>query len=325
MKILVTGCAGFIGGKICERLLADGHKVTGIDSITAYYPPRLKKLNLARLLGHRSFSFVKQDLLKADLPRLLKGTAVVFHQAGQPGVRASWGTDFKDYLRNNITATQLLLEAARQVSLRRFVYASSSSIYGDVQELPLKETARPQPYSPYGVTKLSAENLCLAYYRNFAVPVVALRYFTVYGPGQRPDMAFHKWLRAIRQGGRLELYGDGSQTRDFTFVGDAVEGNILAMRKGKPGTVYNIGGGSRVSVKQVFKMIEKITGSKLAVKRTGRQRGDVRHTLADTSRARRELGFRPKIKLAQGLELEWEYICSLYKGTARGKKTSGGK
>ena len=288
--------------------------MTGIDCLTSYYPRRFKSRNLSSLADRKGFRFVRADLLSTDLRRLLRGVSVVYHQAAQPGVRASWGADFRVYVRNNIQATQALLEAARGARLKAFVYASSSSVYGDVDELPLKETARPRPYSPYGVSKLSAENLCFAYHRNFGVPVTALRYFTVYGPGQRPDMAFHKWLLAALRRRALEVYGDGRQSRDFTYVDDAVEANLLAMKRGRPGTIYNIGGGSRIEVNKALALIGKVTGSKLKVRRTGRQKGDVRHTLADTRRARRELGFKPKVKLAAGLAAEWEFIRAVYGG-----------
>lgn len=310
-RALVTGAAGFIGSHLSERLLDDGWQVTVVDCFTDYYARSFKEANIAALVQRPGLTFLEKDLLIADVPSLLKGIDVVFHQAGQAGVRASWGAEFDIYTQNNILVTQRLLEAAQGTDLRRFVYASSSSIYGDTTDLPVREETLPQPVSPYGVTKLAAEHLCRLYYTNFGVPTVSLRYFTVYGPRQRPDMAFHKFIRAMLRDDRLPLYGDGEQTRDFTFVADAVQANILAM-DAPPGRVFNIGGGSRVTVNQVIDQLASIVGRPARLERMGRQAGDVRHTWADTTAAREVMGFEPQISLAEGLAAEAAWLETLY-------------
>src|SRR5262245_64919423 len=221
---LVTGVAGFIGSHLAERLLRDGVRVTGVDCFTDYYDPAIKRRNLERARSHPEFALVELDLGEADLAAL-PDVQVVYHQAAQPGVRASWGADFAIYTHHNVLATQRLLERYRGSSLERFVYASSSSVYGDAERYPTDEGLLPRPLSPYGVTKLAGEHLALLYARNFGMPVVALRYFTVYGPRQRPDMAFHRFCRALLTGQAITVYGDGRQSRDFTFVADAVEAN----------------------------------------------------------------------------------------------------
>jgi UDP-glucose 4-epimerase len=302
----VTGAAGFIGSHVCERLLAEGHEVAGIDNFADYYPERLKRRNLARCQEEPGFRLIEADLLSLDLPRVLEGAQALFHQAAQAGVRASWGESFRIYSDSNVLGTQRLLEAARAVSLPKFVYASSSSVYGDARQLPAREDARPQPVSPYGVSKLAAEHLCYLYWKNFGLPTVSLRYFTVYGERQRPDMAFNRFLRWGAQGRPIQLYGDGEQSRDFTYVGDVVESNLLAL-KGQDGAVYNIGGGSRVTMNESLAVIEGLLGRPLEVKRQAAQLGDVRHTAADTTRAREELGYAPAVGLKEGLarELAW--------------------
>src|SRR4051812_9065126 len=245
MKALVTGVAGFIGSTLAERLVGDGADVIGIDCFTDYYPRDVKERNLAALRSKRGFRFVEARIQDVNLAELLSDRTHVFHLAAQAGVRKSWGKDFAIYTSNNIEATQVLLEAANGApALERFVYSSSSSVYGDLVAMPMREDAVPQPVSPYGVSKLAAEQLCYLYFANFGVPAVSLRYFTVYGPRQRPDMGFHKFLRATLRNEPITLYGDGEQTRDFTFVADAVEANVAAARRGVAGHVYNIGGGS---------------------------------------------------------------------------------
>jgi UDP-glucose 4-epimerase len=306
-KALVTGAAGFIGSHLSERLLADGWQVTGVDCFTDYYARPVKERNLAGAREHPLFKFVEADLATADLDPLVANRDVIFHQAGQAGVRASWGADFQIYTQNNVLATQRLLEATKRSALHRFVYASSSSIYGDTRALPVSEGTLPQPVSPYGVTKLAAEHLCHLYHTNFGVPTVSLRYFTVYGPRQRPDMAFHKFIRAMLRDEPLPLYGDGEQTRDFTFISDAVEANLLAT-DGPPGGVFNVGGGSRVTVNQVITMLEDLVGRPAKLERQGKQAGDVRHTWADTSAARESLGFAPQVQLRDGLAAEVAWL-----------------
>jgi nucleoside-diphosphate-sugar epimerase len=312
VKALVTGCAGFIGSTLSDRLLADGAEVVGIDCFTDYYGREAKERNLSGALKHPRFRFVESRIQDADLSALLSDRTHVFHLAAQAGVRKSWGRDFQIYTENNIEATQLLLEAATRVpALERLVYSSSSSVYGDRVAMPMREDALPEPVSPYGVSKLAAEQLCYLYFTNFNVPTVSLRYFTVYGPRQRPDMAFHKFLRATILGEPIGVYGDGDQTRDFTFVSDAVNANVLAGTRGVPGRVYNIGGGSRVSVKDVLAMIERVTGTRPRVNVDSAQKGDMRHTYADTSRAREDLGYAPAVGLEQGLAAEYQWLTGI--------------
>jgi UDP-glucose 4-epimerase len=313
MKCLVTGAAGFVGSHVAERLLRDGHDVIGVDGFVPYYPRAIKERNLAALLPHGRFRFVEGNLLDLDLPALLaQGIECIFHQAAQAGVRASWGQEFADYTTLNILATQRLLEAAKAHPLRKFVYASSSSVYGDVATLPMREDALPKPLSPYGVSKLAAEHLCYLYWKNFGVPTISLRYFTVYGPRQRPDMAFHRFLRRLLQGAPIPIYGDGEQTRDFTYVDDVVEANLLAAHTPLVGEVYNIGGGTAISLKAAIAVCEEVTGRRAMLDVRPAEKGDVRQTLADVSRASRDLGYRPQVGLDQGLEAEWRWLQELY-------------
>ncbi len=309
MRFLVTGAAGFIGSAVCERLLAQGHEVVGVDCFTDYYPRRLKEANLAPSRDHRSFRFLEDDILDLDLPRLLGEVEVVIHLAAQAGVRASWGAEFTHYTHHNILATQALLEAAKEAGLGRLVYASSSSVYGDTDDLPMREDSLCRPVSPYGVTKLAAEHLCSLYHHNFGLDTVSLRYFTVYGPRQRPDMAFHRFIKALLTGGEIRLFGDGSQSRDFTYVDDIVEATIAAAAVPQArGGIFNLGGGARVSVNQVIAWLEEITGRRAVVRRLEVAKGDVRQTEADTSRARRVLGFAPRYHLKRGLAREVAWV-----------------
>jgi nucleoside-diphosphate-sugar epimerase len=301
MKALVTGGAGFIGSHLSERLLAQGAEVVAVDSFTDYYPRAIKERNLTGARDHPHYSFVEASLAHTDLARVLQGVTHVFHLAAQAGVRKSWGRDFQTYTTLNVDATQALLEACVGRSLERVVYASSSSIYGDAVAIPMREDALPQPISPYGVTKLAAEHLCHLYYVNHQVPTVSLRYFTVYGPRQRPDMGFHRFFSAVLDGRPVVQYGDGRQTRDFTFVADIVTATAAAAVRGTPGGVYNIGGGSRVSLGDVFAMITRVTGRPVHIDPQPAQKGDMRDTYADTSRAQNELGFAPSMTLEEGL------------------------
>ncbi|MGI6380046.1 MAG: NAD-dependent epimerase/dehydratase family protein [Anaerolineae bacterium] len=309
LRCLVTGAAGFIGSHLSERLLGDGHQVIGVDCFTDYYARGLKEANLAGILAHPMFEFVEDDLGRMDLRGLLDGVQVVFHQAAQAGVRASWGQSFAIYTELNVLNTQRLLEAAvGSPTLKKFVYASSSSVYGNTDTLPLREADRLQPVSPYGVTKLAGEHLARLYAANLSVPTTSLRYFTVYGPRQRPDMAFTKFLRAIYRDQAITVYGDGEQTRDFTFVADAVEANVRAAQHGRPGSYYNIGGGSRVTVNQCLDVLRQVTGLPVRVNHIETQHGDVRHTWADTSLAQEELGFRPSVSIQEGLAQQAAWI-----------------
>jgi len=308
MNALVTGVAGFIGSHLSAALLDSGARVTGIDCFTDYYPRPLKEANLATVRDRPGFTFVEAALQETDLKALLAGVTHVFHQAAQAGVRKSWGRDFDVYTRDNIEATQRLLEAMVGLPIQKYVYASSSSVYGDDVPLPMREDTYLQPLSPYGVSKLAAEHLGHLYWANHGVPAVALRYFTVYGPRQRPDMGFQRFLTAVRDDKPITVYGDGEQTRDFTFVADIVAANMAAAERGRPGSVYNIGGGSRVTLNHVLELIGKVTGKKVAIQREPEQKGDMRHTYADTSAARRDLGFSPKVSLAQGLDEQYRWL-----------------
>lgn len=308
MKILVTGVAGFIGSHLAEKLVKDGYEVRGVDSFLDYYPRPVKEHNLAGLLGNKSFELIESDLLDTDLHKLLDGVEAVFHQAAIAGVRSSWGMRFDEYVRNNILGTQLLLEASKEMRLKKFIYASSSSVYGDSDELPIKETSPVRPVSPYGVTKLSGEQLAYLYYKGYGVPVVSLRYFTVYGPRQRPDMAFHKFLKAVILGGEIEVYGTGEQTRDFTFISDAVDANIAAFSGGVNGESYNVGGGSRIKLIDCIRIIEEISGKKAKLSFGESQRGDARHTYADVSKAERDFRFSPAVGIREGLTEHYNWL-----------------
>lgn len=309
MRFLVTGVAGFIGSQVAERLLELGHQVRGIDCFTDYYPRRLKELNLALCRDFAGFSFLEQDIMEASPAGLLGDVEVAIHLAAQAGVRRSWGANFQIYTHNNLLSTQRLLETAKELGLKRLVYASSSSVYGDTRDLPMRETSACWPVSPYGVSKLAAEHLCTLYSKNFGLDTVSLRYFTVYGPRQRPDMAFHRFVRAQLEGSGIRLYGDGGQSRDFTYVSDIVEATIAAaLTPEAKGGIFNIGGGSRVSVNQVMAMLEEITGKQAPIERLAVAKGDVRDTEADTSRARAVLGFNPRFDLKKGLAAEVEWV-----------------
>jgi len=311
---LVTGAAGFIGSTLTERLLSMGVQVTGVDLFTDYYEPALKRRNLEAALRHPAFTLMELDLGEADL-RGLPDVDVVYHQAAQPGVRASWGAEFAVYTHHNVLATQRLLERYRRSKLERFVYASSSSVYGDAERYPTDEALLPRPFSPYGVTKLAAEHLVMLYGRNFGVPVSALRYFTVYGPRQRPDMAFHRFCRAMLRGEPITVYGDGKQSRDFTFIADAVEANVRAWTKSAPQGVYNVGGGSQVEVLEAIQILEQALGVKAVIDFQPRPPGDPLRTRADASRIAAELGFVPRTPIADGLAAEAAWAREVYTAT----------
>lgn len=315
-EVVVTGCAGFIGSTVTEALLELGCRVTGVDCLTDYYDPALKRENMAGFREHSRFTYVPQDLEQLDAVELLRGKRACFHLAAQAGVRASWGRTFAEYLGRNVMATQRLLEACCdplvRVGLVRFVYSSSSSVYGDQDTLPVTESALPQPRSPYGVTKLAAEHLCVLYAMNFQVPTSSLRYFTVFGPRQRPDMAFRKYIEAALDGHPFAVYGDGSQTRDFTYVGDAVRSNLLAVCCDSPWEVFNTGGGSRVAFSEALGMlqgilVERVPGITATVTYQETAKGDVKDTFADRTHVQAVIGYEPTISFREGLvrEAEW--------------------
>ena len=314
MRYLVTGCAGFIGSHLTEALLQQGADVIGIDALIPFYDLRFKRQNLARSLAHPRFTFIEGDLAAMALDPLLDGVDVVFHIAGQPGVRDSWGPQFDAYARNNILATERLLHAAARSDVQRFVFAGSSSIYGDSPEMPWRESTCPQPRSPYAITKLAAEHLCRSYHLDFGVPTVVVRYFTVYGPRQRPDMAFHKFLKAALFDAPIPLYGSGQQTRDFTYISDIVAGTLAAGHAPDDavGQTFNLGGGSRIVLLDLLEMLSEVVGKPVTIQRLGRQAGDVRHTWADISRSQAVLGYAPQVGLREGLAREYVWIQQVY-------------
>jgi nucleoside-diphosphate-sugar epimerase len=322
MTALVTGAAGFVGSTLAARLLADGWDVVGVDALTDYYDPQIKRANLARL-AHPRFRFVEADLSTADLAPLLAEAELVFHEAGQPGVRASWGSAFERYTFDNIGATQRLLEAAVAApGVARLVFASSSSIYGDAEHFPTRETDRPQPVSPYGVTKLAAEHLCTLYARNYGLPTVSLRYFTVYGPGQRPDMAFTRFCQAVHQDREIELYGSGEQVRDFTYVDDVVEANMRVALAGvenvPPGAVLNVAGGASTTVNEVLDLLGTISGKEIRVNRGPVVAGDVRRTGGSTDAIRKATGWLPQVSLEEGLTAQYKWAATALPPTGPG-------
>lgn len=304
MKSLITGCAGFIGSHLTDNLLKEGHEVTGIDCFTDYYSRQVKENNIKNALNHENFTLIEEDIV--DLPKFPE-VDYIFHQAAQAGVRASWGKSFDIYTRYNLLATQKLLEYYKDREIKKFVYASSSSIYGNVDELPIREDTPKNPFSPYGGTKLAAENLCSLYYQNYGTPIVSLRYFTVYGPRQRPDMGINKFVHAVLNDDIIEIYGDGSQTRDFTYVSDVVQANLLAARSDAAGESFNIGGGSRISVNDLVGLIEDAAGKDAQIKYIEAQKGDVKHTYADVTKAGRLIGYKPVVGIREGVRryVEW--------------------
>ena len=310
---IVTGVGGFIGSHLAETLLNQGDKVIGIDEFNDYYNPTLKRQNISQFQEHPGFQLIENDIQSLNWSELLVDVDIVYHQAAQAGVRASWGGGFRDYTERNINATQIILEAAINApNLKRLVYASTSSVYGNAETFPTPETVCPQPVSPYGITKLAAERLGKLYHQNFGVPCVYLRYFTVYGPRQRPDMAFHKFFKWILQDQPISIYGDGQQTRDFTFISDAVAANLLAaIVPLAVGEVFNIGGGSRVVLAEVINIMEGIVGRPIKKNFVEKARGDARHTSADVSKAKTILGYQPQVSLTEGLRQEWEWMKSL--------------
>jgi len=313
LKYLVTGAAGFIGSHLAEKLLARGDSVIGIDCFTDYYPRWIKEKNLAGLRARKGFKFIEADLKKIKLKPLLSRVNHIYHLAAQAGVRSSWGKDFDRYLQNNIKVTQRILEAMLDFPDMKMAFASSSSVYGDTDQLPTPETAAKNPFSPYGVTKLACEALCYLYHRNHKVRVNSIRFFTVFGSRQRPDMAFHKFIAAALTEKPITIYGDGTQKRDFTYINDIIAGTIAAMEKGRPGEAYNLGGGHQIELKDAVNLILKLCGKKAQIKFLPPQKGDVRETLADTAKARKELGYNPQGSVEQGLKEEIEWVRAILK------------
>ncbi|MDR3585592.1 MAG: NAD-dependent epimerase/dehydratase family protein [Desulfosporosinus sp.] len=312
MKILVTGAAGFIGSYLCERLLEkEDIKVIGLDGFINPALILTKQRNLKLLLSNPRFQFHQVDLRQADLRRLLDGVEVVYHLAAMPGVRTSWGTDFKSYVDHNILATQMLLEAARGCPLKKFIYISTSSVYGE-KIGKVTEDSIPTPLSPYGVSKLTGEYLCKVYQVSYGIPIVILRYFTLFGPRQRSDMAFHRFIKGILQGEPIQIFGDGKQTRDFTFIRDCVEATVAALyAEGVIGETINIGGRERASILEVITMLEDLLKKKATIEFTERLKGDPLDTWADISKAKSLLNYNPTSSLKSGLEQQINDICDM--------------
>jgi UDP-glucose 4-epimerase len=308
MNTLVTGAAGFIGSHLCKKLILNGAHILAIDSFTDFYPRWLKEKNIQSLVNHPNFELIPRDLLDLELNNIMEKIDVVFHLAAQPGVRTSWGSDFSVYTKNNIDVTQRLLEAAKKTTITKFIYASSSSVYGLSPELPMSETNTLHPFSPYGVTKLAAENLCTLYHKNYGIPCISLRFFTVYGPGQRPDMAFHKFFKAILNNEEITIFGDGQQTRDFTFIDDIIRANLSSIESGNPGETYNLGGGTQKKLSDILPILQEITQTQTKIRYVKREKGDVPHTFADIKKAKKDLNYSPQVTLEDGLKLEWDWI-----------------
>ncbi|WP_051405931.1 NAD-dependent epimerase/dehydratase family protein [Gordonia alkanivorans] len=310
MKVVVTGAAGFIGSAIVDALLSrtDVERVIGIDSFTEYYERDLKEENVATVLDSR-FTLARVDLCDESITSLLGGADFIFHEAGQPGVRGSWGSDFDLYTSRNILATQRLLEAARGLpSLRAFVYASSSSVYGNSDHYPTSELDLPSPVSPYGVSKLAAEHLCSLYAKNFSIPTVSLRYFTVFGPRQRPDMLFKRLVKATISGEPLEIFGDGSHVRDFTYIDDVVSANLHFLdQQFVHGSVFNVSGGTNVSVNEVVESLEAIAQRRVPVRYGNSVPGDVKRTGGSATRLFDATGWTPRVGLPEGLRSMWKF------------------
>ncbi len=322
MKCFVTGAAGFIGSHLCEALLREGHHVTGLDALIPYYPEVIKQRNLVELLSYPHFRCYRADLRTAPLDKLVEGADVVFHLAAMPGLMKSW-TDFDDYMTCNVQATQRLLEALRHDSgsIKKLIYASTSSVYGLVgsgdESLPTR------PVSPYGVTKLAAEHLCRAFADACGLPVVILRYFSVYGPRQRPDMGYHKFIRALLRDEAITVHGDGQQLRGNTYIGDCVSATLAAAHA-QPGEIYNVGGGESASVWDIIHKLEALAGRRAKIRQDSPRPGDQRQTLADTSKIRRDLGWSPTTPLDAGLSQQWQWQKSLLEESSKPNIDSSG-
>jgi nucleoside-diphosphate-sugar epimerase len=306
---IVTGVAGFIGSNLAERLLKEEYKVIGIDCFTDYYSKKIKLKNLSNFINNKEFNFIEEDLISINFDSLFEKDTLLFHQAGQPGVRASWGEQFETYVKDNILVTQKILESAKKMNnLKKIVMASSSSIYGNQEGIMNENSTLPKTISPYGATKLASENLGYLYYENFGLPVTSLRYFTVYGPRQRPDMAFSKFIQANLNQEKITIYGNGNQSRDFTFISDIIDSNIQASKSSIHGNVLNIGGGSIHTIKEVIDIIENITKIKSHLIFEPMQKGDVLRTESDITNAKKIIGYNPKISLVDGIKKQIQYI-----------------
>jgi UDP-glucuronate 4-epimerase len=308
MRYVVTGAAGFIGHHVCGVLLGSGHEVDGVDSFTDYYDPSLKRANDRLLRAHARYRCHELDLVTTTVDDLLVGADAVIHLAGQPGVRLSWADGFQVYVDRNITASQRLLEAARRTRVSRLVLASSSSVYGNAPTYPTSEDSPTRPFSPYGVTKLAMEHLARAYGENWGLPVVLLRYFTVYGPRQRPDMGLHRFIAAAARGKPVTVYGDGEQVRDFTYVSDAVAATIAATTVDvPPASVLNVAGGSSSTVNELVRLVAECLGCVIATHRVAEEPGDVRITGGAIDRARQLLRWEPEVPLREGIKRQITY------------------
>lgn len=302
MRYIVTGVSGFIGSHLAELLLEDSYPVIGIDCFTDYYSRQQKEQNITHLAPRKNFKLIEDDLIKLDIAKIIQADDIIFHLAAQPGVRQSWGKNFpQSYVRNNIIATQKILEAIKKIKIKRLVYASSSSIYGNAP-LPMKEKTFPQPISPYGITKLTGENLVRAYAIQDKIPALSLRFFTVYGPRQRPDMAIYRFIRALYNDEEITIFGDGNQTRDLTYVGDIIQGCQKASQYEGDYCALNLGSGKRNPLIKIVRTLEKITGRKGRLVYKAREAGDAVHTLADINHAKKKIGYMPSTKLPAGLK-----------------------
>jgi UDP-glucose 4-epimerase len=308
LHVLVTGAAGFIGSHVAERMLADGHRVTAVDSFHPYYARSVKERNVEAVRRHPHARFLEIDLARDGLDEAVDGVEAVVHLAALAGVRASWGDEFAGYLEGNVLATQRLLEATKGRRLAAWIYGSSASVYGDDATEPVSETRLPAPHSPYGVTKLAGEHLALLYRRNHGTPALSLRYFSVYGPRERPDKAIQRFLLAARRGEGVRVHGDGSQRRDFTYVGDVVDATAAALRRPPVGRVVNVARGHTVALSEVLDTIRKVTGSRLPAEHGPVVPGDVRTTSADVSLARSLLGYDPRTDLEAGIRRQWDHV-----------------
>ena len=306
---IITGVAGFIGSSLAEKLLKDNFKVVGIDSFTNYYSLHIKEKNIENCLKNTNFSLIRQDLDSSDLSTIFENAEYIFHLSAQPGVRASWGKEFAMYVKNNISVTQKILESLKNnTTLKKFIFASSSSVYGNQSNIMNEDMSLTKPVSPYGVTKLAAENLVNLYFKNYEIPTISLRYFTVYGPRQRPDMAFSRFFRSIIKDKKLTIFGNGEQTRDFTYVDDVIEATINASTSDSVGEVLNVGGGSIFSLTEIIEFMKEITEKELEINFEKEQKGDVKYTNADISKAKKLINYKPSRDIKYGFTQQYEYV-----------------